>query len=141
MRAPSGEAVRKARLTSPPALRARSHPRSTTLRNIDYYFWGWSADYPDPENFLDLKFHSGSRQNDTQYSNPEVDAILDQARTEADPTRRLALYDQAEEMIVNDAPWIPLFHGASHNIVKPYVKGWLETPLVVPRLRFVSIER
>lgn len=102
---------------------------------------GWIADYPDPENFLDLKFHSGSRQNDTQYSNPEVDAILDQARTEADPTRRLALYDQAEEMIVNDAPWIPLFHGASHNIVKPYVKGWLETPLVVPRLRFVSIER
>ncbi len=100
---------------------------------------GWIADYPDPENFLDLKFHTGSRQNDTQYSNPAVDALLDQARTELDTTKRLQLYQQAEQLIVDDAPWLPLFYGASHSLVKPWVKGWVEPPMVVERLRFVEI--
>jgi len=102
---------------------------------------GWIADYPDPENFLDLKFHTGSRQNDTQYSNPEIDALLDQARVEPDPTKRLQMYDQIEKRIVDDAPWIPLFFGASHTIVKPWVKGWLEPAMIVPKLRFISIEK
>src|SRR5437867_565764 len=101
---------------------------------------GWIADYPDPENFLDLKFHTGSRQNDTAYSNPDVDKLLDQARTEQDSTKRLQLYQQAEQKIVDDAPWIPLFFDASHTVVKPYVKGWVEPAMIVERLRNVEIQ-
>ena len=43
---------------------------------------GWCADYPDPENFADVLFHTGAQQNTGNYSNPALDAILDQARLE-----------------------------------------------------------
>ena len=58
---------------------------------------GWIADYPDPENFLDILFHSESSNNHTHYSNPEVDALLMKARVETDETARYALYNQAEQ--------------------------------------------
>ena len=45
---------------------------------------GWCADYPDPENFADVLFHTGAQQNIGNYSNPSLDAILDQARVEQD---------------------------------------------------------
>lgn len=102
---------------------------------------GWIMDYPDPEDLLDIKFHSRSRQNDTRYANPEVDALLEQARTERDRQRRYELYREAERLIIEDAPWIPMFFGRDHVLIKPYVKDYLLTPIVVPKLRLVSIER
>jgi ABC-type transport system substrate-binding protein len=92
------------------------------------FFLGWSADYPDPQDFLDIHFHSASDGNSTGYSNPEVDALLEQARVEQDEERRFGLYRQAETIIVQDAPWIPLYHGVQYELVKPYVKGLVITP-------------
>lgn len=102
---------------------------------------GWIADYVDPEDFLDIKLHGQSPDNDTRYSNPEVDRLLEQARTEPDHERRLSLYQQAEQIIVNDAPWIPLFHDKAAVLVKPYVKDYFVEPLVIPKLRYVRIEQ
>jgi oligopeptide transport system substrate-binding protein len=102
---------------------------------------GWIADYVDPQNFLDIKFHSASGNNETLYSNPEVDALLEEARTEQDQARRLELYQQAEEIIVQDTAWIPLFHGKSNALTKPYVQDYFITPFVIPNLRYVSIAR
>jgi oligopeptide transport system substrate-binding protein len=100
---------------------------------------GWIMDYPDPEDILDLKFHTGSSLNDVGYSNPAVDALLDQARTEADAQQRLKLYQQAEELIIKDAAWIPLYFPQNHYVVAKRVKGWFEPPMVIPRLRFVEL--
>ena len=101
---------------------------------------GWIADYPDPENFLDILFHSESANNHTHYSNPEVDNLLLQARVETDTTRRYALYNEAEQMILDDAPWVPLwFDGESKLLVKPNVRDFLLPPLIIPRYRFVYI--
>ena len=101
---------------------------------------GWIADYPDPENFLDILFHSESTNNHTHYSNPEVDELLVQARVETDTTRRYALYNEAEQMILDDAPWVPLwFDGESKLLVKPNVHDFLLPPLIIPRYRFVYI--
>jgi ABC-type transport system substrate-binding protein len=102
---------------------------------------GWIADYPDPQNFLDLKLHSQSPINDQQYSNSEVDSLLDRARTELDEAARLELYRQAEALIVQDAPWIPLSHSKPGILIKPYVKGYETPPFVVENLRDVTIER
>jgi ABC-type transport system substrate-binding protein len=102
---------------------------------------GWIADYVDPQNFLDIKFHSDSANNETMYSNPEVDAFLEEARTEQDQAKRLGLYQQAEEIIVQDIPWIPLFHSKSNALTKPYVEGYFIAPFVIPKLRYVSIAR
>ena len=99
---------------------------------------GWIADYPDPENFLDILFHSESTNNHTHYSNPAVDELLMQARVETDTTARYALYNRAEQLILDDAPWVPLwFDGESKLLVKPDVQGYLLPPLIIPRLRYV----
>lgn len=92
------------------------------------FFLGWSADYPDPQDFLDIHFHSASEGNSTGYANPQVDALLEQARVEQDEAKRFALYRQAEAIIIQDAPWIPLYHGVQYELVKPYVKGLVITP-------------
>ena len=102
---------------------------------------GWIMDYPDPEDILDVKFHSGSPLNDVGYKNPEVDKLLDAARTEANPARRLDIYRQAEKKILDDAAWLPLYFSQAHVVVKEGVKNWFEPPMVVPRLRFIELAR
>ena len=91
---------------------------------------GWSADYPDPHNFLDLMFHSESAENISHYSNPRVDVLLVSAREEMDPTARLELYDVAETIIVNDAPIIPIWFSVDHVLVRPTVRGFSRPPSI-----------
>ena len=99
---------------------------------------GWVADYLDPENFLDGLFHSESTNNHTSFSNAELDGILERARVERDQDARFALYNEAEQLIVEQAPWAPLWHSNGESyIIKPYIKGLPLSPLVIPRLRYV----
>ena len=101
---------------------------------------GWAADYPDPQDFLDILFHTESGLNHGAFSDPEIDAILEQARTEPEAPKRIALYRQAEEMIVNAAPWVPLWYqGERHVLIKSHVKGYRLTPMIVPKLTQVHI--
>jgi oligopeptide transport system substrate-binding protein len=100
---------------------------------------GWIADYPDPQNFLDLLFHSASGQNHTGYRNAEVDALLEQARIEPDEDRRAALYQEAELLILGDAPWVPLAHGVSYSLVKPWVQGYEASSGLFPWLREIHL--
>ena len=103
---------------------------------------GWEADYPDPQDFLDVLLHSESTLNHGAYSNPEADAILEEGRVEQDVVKRVKLYQQAEELIVQDAPWLPLwFGGERYALVKPYLKGYKLTPMIVPKLKDVYIEQ
>ncbi|NJP05622.1 MAG: peptide ABC transporter substrate-binding protein [Chloroflexaceae bacterium] len=99
----------------------------------------WVADYPDPENFVDLLFRTGSNENHTSYSNPAVDALLDQAAIEPDETRRWQLYQEAEQLILADAPIIPISHDVEHLLVKPYVEGLVLTPMGILDLSTVSL--
>ena len=103
---------------------------------------GWEADYPDPQDFLDILFHTESSINHGGYSNAEVDRILEDARVEPDATRRVDLYRQAEVMIVEDAAWVPLWYrGERHVLIKPYINDYRLTPMIIPKLRQVSIGR
>lgn len=101
---------------------------------------GWCADYADPENFADILFHSRSPQNHGGYSNPELDTLLEAARVEQDVNRRIAMYQQAEQMIVNDAPVIFTTHSLAFELVKPYVKGYVFTPISIPIERYMWLE-
>ena len=101
----------------------------------------WQADYPDPHTFVDVLFRTGSSINNTNYSNPEVDALLEQANVEADPVRRIKLYQEAEEMIVEDAAWVPLWWGVEGKVlVKQRVGGMTFPPLSVPIYQYVYID-
>jgi len=108
---------------------------------LQMFVTGWIMDYPDPEDVLDIHFYSRSRLNNTRYSNPELDTLLEQARTEQDVNRRLSLYQQAEQIVLEEAVWVPLYNGRDHALVKPYVKGFEFPPMVIPHLRYVTIEQ
>jgi oligopeptide transport system substrate-binding protein len=100
--------------------------------------FGWIADYPDPENFLDVLFHSKSTNNQSQYSNGQVDLLLERARVEQDEQARFDLYHQAEKIIVDDAPWVPLWHSNGGSVlIKPYVNDYFLFPLVIPKYRYI----
>lgn len=101
---------------------------------------GWIMDYPDEEDILNIHFDSESPNNNTFYSNPQVDDLLRRALTEPDRQQRIELYRQAEQIILDDVPWIPLFFDRYHVLIKPYVKDYKIPPAIVPRLRFISLE-
>jgi len=101
---------------------------------------GWIADYPHPQDFLDVLFHSGADNNYGEYSNPELDALLDLAGVEPDNKLSLALYQQAEQKLVDDAACLPLWFGQNYVLIKPYIKGYNLNPLGFPMLNSVSIE-
>lgn len=83
----------------------------------------WSADYIDPQNFLTLLLTTGAPENHTGYSNPKYDALCRQADAETDQQKRLALYRQAERIVIDDAPWVPIYYQKDLELVKPYVSG------------------
>ena len=101
---------------------------------------GWCADYPDPENFADVLFHTGSQQNNGGYSNPQLDALLDAARVEQDISKRIAMYQQAEQILVDDAAALFTIYSLSYQLVKPYVKGYVFTPIDIPIERYMWLE-
>lgn len=99
---------------------------------------GWIADYPDPQNFLDVLLHSESQSNHTNYSNPEVDRLLEEARTERDRARRFELYNQVEQMVLDDAPWVwTWFSGEGFALIKPEVSDYFLLQMSIPKYRYV----
>ncbi len=117
---------------------------SKAMRNSDGNLidYGWCADYPDPENFLDFLFHSQSDLNMDHLNRPEVDALLEKARTERDGTLRLQLYQQAEALLLDDVDVIPLFHSVSSVLIKPRIKGGMMPTIDVglePWLEIVAV--
>ncbi|MBA7665693.1 Periplasmic oligopeptide-binding protein [subsurface metagenome] len=106
----------------------------------EMYHIGWIADYPHPQNFLEILFHTGTDNNYGEYSNPEVDALLERAGVEIDFDQSLELYQQAEQKLVEDAACLPLWFGQSYILIKPYIKGYNLTPQGFAMLNTVSIE-
>ena len=107
-------------------------------RKYQMFSLGWIADYPDPENFLDLLFRSDSTNNHTSYNNPEVDRLLQEARTERDRDRRFQLYNQIEQMILDDAPWVwTWFSGEGYALIKPEVSDYFLLQMSIPKYRYI----
>jgi oligopeptide transport system substrate-binding protein len=96
-----------------------------------FFRQAWIADYPDPENFLTVLFHSknvGAPGNTSRYRNPKVDRLFDEADVMAPGRARDARYHEAEQIIVDDAAWVSLYHYSSRALIKPYVKGLERSP-------------
>ena len=110
-------------------------------RKFQIYALGWQADYPDPQDFLDILFHTESETNHGAYSNPEVDAMLEEARVERDPNRRVELYNEVEQMIIDDAAWVPLWYDSERNLLlKPHIKDYRLVPMSIPKFRYIYFD-
>ena len=91
--------------------------------NHTWAWFGWGADYPDPDNWLPELFGTKAGNNHTLYSNPQFDALAKQAKAELDNTKRLQGWDQAQTMVMNDAPIVTMFYRERFWVVKPSLKG------------------
>ena len=88
---------------------------------VQLFYWGWNADYPDPENFLFLLHgrqgkvrHSG--ENAANYASAEYDRLFEQMKTMENGPRRQELIDRATEVLRRDAPWIWGFHPKDYSL-------------------------
>jgi oligopeptide transport system substrate-binding protein len=83
----------------------------------------WGADYPHPDDWLRALFQSQSGNNDSKYKNPQYDSLIAQAGAEPDLTKSVALYNQAQELLVQDAPAVFTRWRVANYEVEPYVQG------------------
>ena len=90
---------------------------------LPIFLYAWYADVPDPDNFLTKLFHSKSPRNFFGYANPVVDELLTGARSAGDIQRRVELYRRAEQLILDDAPIVPVFHRAYERLFQSYVRS------------------
>lgn len=101
---------------------------------------GWGADYPDPDNFLNL-FTSYSGNNRTGWKNKEYDALIEKAAAEPKMEKRLALYKKAQQLLTEkDAVIVPLFIDSLNVLVSPKVQGLRLDPMDHLDLRQVRFQ-
>ena len=106
----------------------------------------WFQDYPDPSNFLNVLFHGGrivdvNCNNRAFYNNAKVNKLLDEAASSGDIERRLELYRQAEVIIVEEAPWVFLFHPFLYKLSQPWLRGPKLHPIWPSRFERMWIEK
>ena len=89
---------------------------------------GWTADYPDPADWYHF-FLTTSSNNVTFYQNQQYDNFVRVARTDTQPDRRDQEYQQAQQMLVSDAPVAFLAQTVSWHLVRPYVRGVVTSPV------------
>lgn len=84
----------------------------------------WCPDYLDAENYLETLLHSDGRHNRFGYSNPEIDALLEEAAVSPDPTLRAETYKRIESIARDDWVVVPLWHERRAELVQQYVVGY-----------------
>jgi oligopeptide transport system substrate-binding protein len=100
---------------------------------------GWTGDYVDPNTFLDM-FVTGGGNNQTGWSNPKYDELIHSAAREADTARRLKMLHDAEQILMDEMPIVPLYVSVSRNMVRPYVHGFYENVLDTHPLGRISVD-
>ena len=106
---------------------------------LPIFLYAWYADVPDPDNFLAKLFHSRSARNFFGYANPIVDDVLASARGANDLQVRVERYRRAEQLILDDAPIIPVFHHTYERLFQPYVRSVEVNGLGDPYIPFRKI--
>ena len=91
--------------------------------------WGGLTAYPTADAFLTPLFLTGSHENVTQFSNPQVDTLLRNGRLEPDEAKRTALDQQAERLILDQVPVVPIFEIETHSVTASRVRGLQLTAL------------
>ena len=110
----------------------------SAAHNFQAALLGWSG-RPDPDGNMYSWFHTGGGFNDMQYSNPQVDTLLDAARTSNDQSARATDYQQAESLMLQDAPYVFLYHGVSIQATSKNVQGYTLLPTGIMEFAQVSL--
>lgn len=115
----------------------------------DFYRLGWIADYPEPENFLNLYYGKNvpkdpkaiSPINSTRFQNEEYDALFEKAIATTDQTERYKLYKQAEQIAISKAPMMLIYYDEDYRMLQPYVRGYALDPMHRVNMRFLWLDK
>jgi oligopeptide transport system substrate-binding protein len=113
--------------------------QATQALNHTVAFGNWFADFADPATYLELFLGKGGL-NHTGWANPAYDRLIAEASRTLDPAQRFEFFQQAEALLLEEAPIAPLYFGAQTYLIHPAVKGWVPAPLVVRRYQYVWLE-
>ena len=116
-----------------------SYLQSTTQLQYDVARRSWIGDYLDPKTFLGT-MAPGDGNNRTGWADPHYDALLRASDAETDPAKRAKILQDAEALLLDAAPVIPIYHYTINDLVKPYVRGLYPTALDTHSLKFVWID-
>ncbi|MBK5272383.1 MAG: ABC transporter substrate-binding protein, partial [Bacteroidia bacterium] len=113
-----------------------------TANSRALFFRGsWIADYPDAENYLSVFYsRNPAPPNYTRYKNPQFDLVFEKALAEENDSLRYKLYQQADQILISDAPVVPLWYDKVIWLVQPSVKGFKPNALNLLELKTVQLK-
>ena len=113
-----------------------------TAKSEALFFRGsWIADYPDAENFLSVFYSKNpAPPNYTRYHNPGFDKLYEASLSEKNDSARYKLYQEADQLMIKDAPVVPLWYDMVIWLVQPYVKNFIPNGLNLLELRRVKLD-
>ena len=92
-------------------------------KELVFYHMRWSADFYDMQNFLSHMLTTNGPENKFGYSNPAYDALCHEADTTVEMEKRIPLYQKAEDIVLEDVAWIPIYFQRDVQLVSPKVKN------------------
>lgn len=119
----------------------RVHFNALRTQDFEVAHANWVADYNDAENYLFLFMSTSGQMNYTKYSNPKYDALMQKAAITMDVPARAKIMREAEQLMLDDDPVIPMFFSASRHLVRPSITGFVDNVLNYHRSRYMNIER
>jgi peptide/nickel transport system substrate-binding protein len=112
----------------------------TSNSTAPFFRASWIADYPDAENYLSVFYSKNpAPPNYTRYKNPQFDGLFEKALMEQNDSLRYKLYQQADQVMINDAPIVPLWYDKVVHLVQVYVKNFRPNALNLLELRRVVL--
>jgi oligopeptide transport system substrate-binding protein len=94
---------------------------------VPFFHMRWMADYLDPQDFLSLMLTTKGNENHIYYSNAKVDELCSEADASVDQAKRTELYTQAENIVLDDAPFVPIYFQKDVELISPRVRGLRES--------------
>jgi oligopeptide transport system substrate-binding protein len=111
----------------------------TQSGNYDIARAGWISDYTDPNSFLDM-WVTGGGNNRSGWSNAQYDKLIRQASETLDPAKRFEVFQQAEALLMDEVPIMPIYFYRSKSLIQPSVRGWNPTLLDHHPYKYISLE-
>lgn len=113
-----------------------------TAKSQALFFRGsWIADYPDAENYMAMFYSKNpAPPNYTRYNNPDFDKLYEQALLETNDSLRYDLYRKMDQLVINDAPVIPIWYDMAIHFVQPHISGFCANALNLLELRSVKMK-
>lgn len=113
--------------------------------NAQIFFWGWNADYPDPENFFFLLYGPNAKvahggENAGNYQNPEFDRLFEQMRNMGNGEQRYRIIQNLQELVRRDAPWVFGFHPKSFSLYHGWYKNLKPNLMANNQLKYTRID-